>query len=76
MGWALPQLLVSHHQKRCAAEGHIDGVGVGRSAGLVLLDAVLVLRGRGVLVLGLAPRYGGVAAWDGECGEGLEVCLG
>ena len=70
MGWALPQLLVSHHQKRCAAEGHIDG-GVGRSAGLVLLGAVLVLRGTGVLVLGLAPRYGG-DAWDGECSGRLE----
>ena len=67
-------MLVSHHQKRCAAEGHMDG-GVGRSAGLVL-GAVLVLRERGVLVLGLAPRYGGVAAWDGESGEGLAVGLG
>ena len=52
----------------------MDG-GVGRSAGLVL-GAVLVLRERGVLVLGLAPRYGGVAAWDGESGEGLAVGLG
>ena len=50
----------------------MDG-GVGRSAGLVL-GAVLVLRERGVLVLGLVP--GGVAAWDGESGEGLAVGLG
>ena len=43
---------------------------------LRVLGAVLALRGRGVLVLGLAPRYGGVAAWDGESGEGLAVGLG
>ena len=45
----------------------MDGGGVGSSAGLVLLGAVLGCRG----VLGLALRYG--AAWDGESGEELEV---
>ena len=49
----------------------MDGGGVGSSAGLVLLGAVLGCKG--VVVLGLAPRCG--AAWDRGNDEELEVGL-